>query len=1312
MSHNTLSLLESPESLIHILRWRSIHQPLAQAYSFLQDGESEQVQLTYRELDRQARVIAAHLQQTVASGERALLLYPPGLDYIAAFFGCLYAGVIAVPAYPPQRKQRARTSARLQSIAQAAQPVIALTSSETLAKVGPEQTLTAISLPIPLVATDDLSPALAESWHEPAIQPETLAFLQYTSGSTATPKGVMVSHGNLLHNQRLIRQGFGHNEQTVVVGWLPLYHDMGLIGNVLQPLYLGVPAILMSPLAFLQRPVRWLQAISRFKATTSGGPNFAYDLCVEKITPEQRANLDLSNWQVAFNGAEPIRPATLERFAATFAECGFRREALYPCYGLAEATLIVAGGRAGSGPALGSFDAAALSRKHVLATNATDPQTATLVGCGQSLLDQQIVVVDPESRQRCAADQIGEIWVSGPSVAQGYWGCEEETEHTFQARLVEGSGPFLRTGDLGFMQADELFIAGRLKDLIIIRGQNYYPQDIEQTVERSHPALRQGACAAFGVSVEGQEQLVVAVEVERQQRDVDVAAVASAIRLAVTEQHELTVHGVVLLRVGTIPKTSSGKIQRRACRAGFLDDTLTVIGRSILDAEADAASAAQITREQLLSTPSDERQEIVTRYLQQLLAGVVGVDASAIAPEQPISELGLDSLAAVRLQHRIDTDLQVVVAMTTLLEGQSIQRVSDTILDQIATEDATAEPPLVPVPRDRRLPLSFAQERIWFLDQLASQQAAYTIPAIVRLCGPLNVVALEHSLNVIVERHEILRTTFRMEAGQPVQVVEPSRTLAIDAQDLRDIAPAERETQLHQRIGEVIQRRFDLQHGPLLRAALYQIDADEHVLLLTIHHIVADGWSMDVLMRELERWYHVLSTSEAQPDADSLPLQYADFASWQRAWLSTARERDLSYWQQQLAGLEPLKLPLSLGRERPATQSFHGATEWFTLAPDLVVALQSLSQRAGVTLFMTLLTAFQALLQRYSSQQDFGIATPVMGRRRHPLEQLIGCFVNTLVLRADLTGNPRFEEAIERTRAVCLQAYAHQDLPFEQLVEALQLPRDLSRNPLAQVQIVLQPASATALQLDGLVAQPVLIDAGMSKFDLTLTLEQSGDELAGSFQYNTDLFDAATIRRMVAHFTTLISNMAADPRQRLADVPLLTAAEEQQITVTWNETAADREPTCIHELIEAQAARTPDAVAVVFEHDSLSYAELNRRANRLAHQLQSLGVQPETRVGLFVERSLAMIVGVLGILKAGGAYVALDPALPASRLAWIVEDSQVKLAVGDRPIEGLAAESITHVALHPDGTIPYESCDSNPAARVLAEHTAYVIYTS
>ncbi|HEX9998331.1 MAG TPA: fatty acyl-AMP ligase [Abditibacterium sp.] len=557
-----------------LLRERAKQHPNRRAVTFLGDGEQEEGTLSYAELERRARSIAARLQAKNARGERVLLVFNSGLDYVAAFFGCLFAGAVAVPVYPPRLN---RNLDRLGAIVNSCQPVIALSTAAVFARIEPVVTQSGLShLHWLLSDSDDLS----EQWCEPlpSLDGEDLAFLQYTSGSTSSPKGVKVSHQNLLVNHRMIESAFELTEGATWVSWLPLFHDMGLIGVLLQSLFVGGHCVLMPPEAFLMKPVRWLEAIERYRAQVSGGPNFAFDLCTRKITEKQRASLDLSCWELAFCGAEPVRPSTLSGFSNAFESSGFTKRSLYPCYGLAEATLFASGGSKSEAPILGCFKASELERNRAVLEDTTSPDGRLLVSCGRPWLDGRIEVVDPDSSRICAQGTIGEVWICGPHVARGYWNLPDESLHSFGAFTATGDGPFLRTGDLGFFYDSELFLTGRSKDVIIVAGRNHHPQDIEASVVKSHPALAGGSCAAFSIELENAEVVAVVAEVHRSQLTrLDSEAVVGAIRQSVAHNHDLRAHVVRLIAPATLPKTSSGKIQRRLCREKLLNDTLSFI---------------------------------------------------------------------------------------------------------------------------------------------------------------------------------------------------------------------------------------------------------------------------------------------------------------------------------------------------------------------------------------------------------------------------------------------------------------------------------------------------------------------------------------------------------------------------------------------------------------------------------------------------------------------------------------------------------------------------------------------------------------
>ncbi|HEX6292329.1 MAG TPA: amino acid adenylation domain-containing protein [Herpetosiphonaceae bacterium] len=645
----------------------------------------------------------------------------------------------------------------------------------------------------------------------------------------------------------------------------------------------------------------------------------------------------------------------------------------------------------------------------------------------------------------------------------------------------------------------------------------------------------------------------------------------------------------------------------------------------------------------------------------------------------------------------------------------------------LRAEDSGA-PPLRPIPRDQALPLSFAQQRLWFLHQLEPDSPFYNIHVTVRFTGALDIGALEQAIGEILRRHETLRTTFTQRASadeRPVQVIHPPQPIDLTPEDLRELPAPARDAEALRRAEQAARQPFDLVRGPLLRLRLLHLDDAGFMLLVTMHHIISDGWSMGIFIRELAALYPAFAARQPHPEGTrlpDLPIQYGDFAVWQRAWLALGTpgailDRQMAYWKQQLGGALPV-LDLPTDRPRPPAQSFRGLTQRFELSAPLTEALRSFSRREGVTLFMTLLTAFQIVLARYSRQDDVVVGTPISGRNRAEIEPLIGFFVNTLVLRADLRGNPSLREALGRVRAMVLAAYAHQDLPFEILVDELQPERDLSRNPLFQALFVLQNMPLPTLELPGVTLESIPVDSGTAKFDLSLAIREGPQTLIGLLEYATDLFDAATIDRLIGHFQGLLHAIVADGDQPIMRLPLLAEAERQQMLVAWNATAVDYPPdVCLHHLVEAQARRTPDAIAVMFEDAALTYAALNARANQLAHHLQALGVggcsQGETLVGICVERSLDLVVGLLAILKAGGAYVPLDPDYPAERLRFMLEDTDAPVLVIQQHLaERLPASGVRLVCIDADGPTIAAQPSTASQPLVTADNLAYVIYTS
>ena len=688
--HLTLRHLFDPydpphTSFVQRLKYWAEQFPTAVAYYFLIDGEDEEVHFTYEELDQRANTIAAQLVSMGMRGERALMLYPPGLDFVSTFYGCLYAGVIPVPAFPPRRN---RNMNRLAAIAHDAEAKLALTVAEVIERVDVMLAGSPVLNQLTWLATDEIPDDPNAICPDYRINDSTIAALQYTSGSTGSPKGVVLTHRNMMHNCGIISGAFEFSRTGCGMSWLPTYHDMGLLGGMLSPMYFGRTSVLFSPMAFLQKPVRWLRAITRYEATISGGPNFAYALCTEKITAEECEDLDLHTWDVAFNGAEPIRAETLEAFTRKFAPYGFRAETNYPCYGMAETTLIVSGGYKQDPPIIRSFDSKAIESYKIIPLPDNDPAARRLVGCGHVLPEEIVVIVDPETHVPTPPDQVGEIWVTGPSVGQGYWKKPEETELTFRAKLVgDEENRWLRTGDLGFLDDGELFVTGRLKDLIIIRGVNRYPQDIEETVEKASERLRSSGAAAFAVEVEDRERLVVVCEVERR-RNAEWDNVIHAIRRDVAAEHELPPDAVILVRAGSIPKTSSGKIQRHAVRREFLKNKLLAVSQWFAwrrdGCEADSTSlqpASTNGKQQPDANPGVVKIVMETvQHIAEDRAQDLGLDTNIVV------DLGLDSIQRLQIANSLEETFGGRFPDEELHQIETVREVALSIEKHMGTE--------------------------------------------------------------------------------------------------------------------------------------------------------------------------------------------------------------------------------------------------------------------------------------------------------------------------------------------------------------------------------------------------------------------------------------------------------------------------------------------------------------------------------------------------------------------------------------------------------------------------------------------------
>ncbi|WP_194905548.1 non-ribosomal peptide synthetase [Catenulispora rubra] len=1252
--------MTTPESLAEVLIRRGAEQPDREALTFLGD-DGNAVELTYAELDARARAVAAVLADTCSVGDRALLLYPPGPEYVAGFFGCLYAGVIAVPAYPPLD---ARQAARLTGIAADATPAAVLTEAAflDLARDLLEPVLRETGVQASWLATDTV--ATVDDPSRVRHNSERIAFLQYTSGSTGQPKGVVVTHANLMHNSGFIRDRFGHSESSRGVIWLPPYHDMGLIGGILQPVFAGFPVTLMSPLSFLRDPLRWLRAVSDYGATTSGGPNFAYDLAVRKTTSAQRESLDLSRWTVAFTGAEQVRPATLDAFAEAFGPAGFRRRAYFPCYGLAEATLMVTGVHFEADPEVTAFATDELATGRAVPVEAGGAGRL-MVSCGTPPADATVAVIDPESGSPVAEGTVGEIIVSGPSVAAGYWGGRDAEV------FADGR---VRTGDLGFLHAGGLYVTGRRKDLIIVRGRNVAPDDVELAAGRAHSALRPGCGAAIAVEAGAEEQLAVVHEVQGP-KPLPLAEIAAAVRTAVLGEQGVAVSRVVLLGKGGLPKTSSGKVRRSECRRALAAGELSVLFDDGAEPEPGDISSA-----------TDD-------VLRELAAEVLGVAKEELGSDVSLAAFGLESVKAAELAVLAEA-AGLRLSLPELMSGADLRTLAGSAI--AITAGQTVEPTDA---------LTEGERAMWFLHRLAPDSTAYHLGHAVEIAGPFSATRFGEALNSVVGRHAALRTRFGLRDGEPYRIVgEPSvdwASIAFDA----DVDTA---------IQGLIDEPFDLESGPLWRIRHWQLDDERHILALAVHHITADLWSLTALVREL------LGTS--RPSNGSAPAvadpTMAAAVHSERTYLATPEARQaLDRWRDRLADL-PESLDLPTDRPRPAVQSFRGARHHFDLPSETARAVEALAAAERVSPYAVLLTAYAWLLHAYTGASDLVVGAPAPGRLTADTADVLGLAVNVVPVRCGLTSGATFLETIRHVASRLREALAGQRIPLPRLVEIAHPDRDPGRSPLFQTLFALQQAPAG----DALAA--FLLEAGSAEIgdlrltslpvattgaqlDLSLEIVRTAETMRCGLTYDTALWDADTAVRFSDHFTTLLAAAVADPEVTAERIDLRSPAEQAD----WNSPRVSVPDELIQEAVDRHADRTPHAIAIRDGERDISYARLKRWSDSLANRLHQLGIGPEDRVGLVADRSAEFTAAALAVLKTGAAYVPLDTDHPTARLVALAEDAGISLLIGS---EAHAAE----LARATGGATPVMD-PAEPAVGLEAppntghpDNAAYVMYTS
>ncbi|MBW4508478.1 MAG: amino acid adenylation domain-containing protein [Scytonematopsis contorta HA4267-MV1] len=1219
----------------------------------------EDQKLTYQQLNARANIWARYLVEQGVGTEKIIvaLLCERNIDFLTAMLAIFKAGGAYLPLNPHHPPERTA-----QILSQSQVPLI-LSAKSWESMVSP--ILDSLETFPQLLYIEGLEQQDYEPENLPVrCNPRSLAYVIYTSGSTGKPKGAMLEHRGMLNHLYAKVTDLQLSASDVVAQTATQTFDISIWQFLVALLVGGKVEIISNEIA--ADPDQLLRLVERQKISILEIVPSLLRMILQNLEVDGGTQTKLSCLRWLLLTGETLPPKLCRQWFDYYPSIPMMN-----AYGPTECSDDVTHYPIYEPPAEGVLN----------------------IPIGRPISNTQLYVLD-DQLQPLPIGVPGELYVGGIGVGRGYLNNPTLTQQVF----IEN--PFInlklyKTGDkVRYLPDGNIEFIGRIDYQVKIRGFRIELGEIE-VVLAQHAEVREAVVIARE-DQPGNQYLAAYVVMQSplptppSPLPIPHSPLPTLLSEYLKEKLPDYMIPGAFVQMESIPLTPNGKVDRRALPMPNF----------------------QISLSDNFVPPSTPNQEILAKLWGEVLnlKQQVGVHDNFF-------ELGGNSLLATQVISRLRSRIGIEVTLRSLFEKPTVAKLSELIdLAQHNTFELQTSSQLatiVPVPRSEHLPLSFAQARLWFLNQLSGESATYNMLEPLHLSGSLNTAALEMAVQEIVRRHEVLRTTFKIVNGSPVQVISKEITLTMPVVSWECLSFEEQSTQVQQLAIAESQEPFDLSNGPLLRVTLLRLGEKSHVLLLIMHHIVSDGWSMGIFTEELSALYSAFCAGQPS-QLPQLSIQYADFAHWQQQWLSgSVLQTQLNYWKQQLASIPPL-LELPTDRPRPSIQTFQGSSVYFQLNQELTTKLKALSQQSGATLFMSLLAAFATLLSRYSGQEDVVIGSPIANRNRSEIESLIGFFVNTLVLHAQLEGNPTFVELLERVRSMTLAAYEHQDLPFEKLVEELQPERSLSHTPLFQVMFALQNAPMGKLELPDLTMTPLKMESVNARFDLTLLMEETETGLTGEFVYNKDLFDAATISRMAGHFQILLEGIVSNSQQRVAQLPLLTPTEQHQLLFEWNDTQADYpQDKCIHQLFEEHVERTPDALAVVFENEQLTYRELNNRANQLAHYLRLRGVKPEVMVGICVERSLEMIVGLLGIFKAGGAYVPLDPAYPEDRLSFMLSDSQVGILLTQQKfLANLPYCATQIICLDADWEIISQESHNNAISTVQPSNLAYVIYTS
>ncbi|CRK56742.1 Non-ribosomal peptide synthase [Alloactinosynnema sp. L-07] len=1266
------------DDLLSRLRAHADADPARVALSFAAAGP-DRVDLSYGELVERTQAMARTLASRLERGERALLLLPSVPEFAVSFLGCLAAGVIAVPVPIPvdeSARRRVLNVARDCSVS----VIVSLSVIHDFAAAGPPE-IRGLCESYDWLLVDRLDEA-GPSRRLPTNSAADIAFLQYTSGSTSTPRGVMVSHGALMSNEAAIKESFGVTRESTIVSWLPLHHDMGLIGAMLQPLYAGGRGVILDPLSFVRRPASWLEVISAERADISGGPNFAYDMCTRKVTAAEKSGLDLSSWRVAFNGAAQVYPRTMRAFSEAFRDTGFRPSAHLPCYGLAEATLLVTSTGPATPSTSRSFSVASLESGLATEAKADARELVTY----PLPTHTTVRVVDPVTLTPVGDGRSGEILVAGDSNGSGYWGDPAGGAATFGV-LVEGAGPFLRTGDLGFRHDGGLYIEGRAKDLVVHRGRNLYPEDLEADISLCDKDIRSGCGAVLGVEHDGDEAVVVCQEVRDGTSPDRYPDIVAHVRETLSSVHAVTARTVVLLAPRTITKTSSGKVQRHAAKRRFLAGELPALFSNTVEPATDGMSTvASRLGGTYARADGAAKVEMLTLALCEHLHEVLGLTARPSGDES-LAALGADSVLAVQLQYEVEEALGVTLRPSATLRAASVRDLAH------AAVESCSSAPMVSHPDDVAYELTAAQQALWFLQRATPDSFDYNVTRAFRLTGHVDVDAVSAALGAVVRRHPSLRLAVVGTDGVPRGVVHDERAAKVDLVDGRHWTGDE-ESAWYRTFATT---PFDLATEPLLRCALVR-RAGDWLLVLSLHHIVCDMSSLAIIVAEI--------TGLPQPSARVSP------AKREAAVLAERGAELAEYWRTELGGdLPRLALPQP-GRAEPGI----GESLAFTADPELTRALTRFARESGLTLHNVLLAAYQVLLHRLTGQPDVVIGVPASGRGDRVLATWVGYLVNVVPIRSTFTPGLGFAGFAERTQRGVLDALDHQDLPLSHITRLVNPDRDTATSTVFQAMFAYyargQDAMAAvmgdpdaALPWDGCTLHGHPVPDHTTQAEVCLNVAVRQDALVFELQHDKGKVSRAQAAQIAATYQTLLAAIAERPGTTVRSLPLLSA-DEVSVRVGDSAGPVVARPTHYLDSFELMVDRFPDVIAADDGVVRATYAELDERANHVAAVLRARGVGVDTNVVVSARRSVDYLVALLGIHKADGCYVPVSPVEAPLRAGAMVAAVDAAATIADATGRGLLPDALDLAELTAGRSV------LRPARVSPAQGAAYIIHTS